>query len=912
MPKILVVDDQQDNLTTVTAMLENLLPECTLITAQSGATAIEKAQRELPDTIVLASRLTGLDGFETCRRLKADSRTQPIPVVMVTAGGSDAPNRIQGMKSGADAFLSLPVNEYELFCQLNVVLRLKAAEEALRTERESLESLVQARTAQLQQSKEKYRQLVENQTDMVVKVDREGRLLFVNRSYCRMFGKTEEELLGQTFMPLVHEADRAETAKAMEALYQPPHSAYLEQRAMTPEGWRWLAWTDTAVLDNHGKVKEIIGVGRDISARKQAETALRESEEKYRVLFDTFPLGITITGPSGEIVESNARAAELLGITTSEHEARRIDQEQWRLIRPDGTPMPAEEGASFLALRENRLVKNIEMGIVKPDTATSWINVTAAPLLLGNYGLVTTYHDITAKKEAEEALKNREYLLNKVFDLLPIGLWFADENGKLIRGNPAGVKIWGAEPAVPIEEYGVFKARRLPSGKDIAADDWALAHTIRQGVTIVDELLEIDSFDGKKKIIRNYTAPVLDDLGNILGAIVVNHDITEQEHLQAQLTQAQKMESVGRLAGGVAHDFNNMLGVILGHTEMALEETDSASPLHASLQAVQQAAERSAILTRQLLTFARKQTVAPKVLNLNDTVESMLNMLRRLIGEDINLVWQPGKNLQPVKVDPSQIDQLLANLCVNARDAIAGVGKITIETSSAIFDEAYCAAHLGSVASEYVLLAVSDDGCGMDQETLGLIFEPFFTTKEQGKGTGLGLASVYGAVKQNNGFINVYSEPGQGTTFKIYFPVFAAKSAGTWEDAPELPTEHGHETILLVEDEPAILEMATMMLTRLGYTVVAATTPGEAIRLAHEYQGRIDMLMIDVVMPEMNGRELAGNLLAHYPDLKRLFMSGYTANVIAHHGVLDEGVHYIQKPFSMKDLGRKLREVLEG
>lgn len=520
--------------------------------------------------------------------------------------------------------------------------------------------------------------------------------------------------------------------------------------------------------------------------------------------------------------------------------------------------------------------------------------------------------EIAERKQVEEALKNREYLLNKVFDVLPIGLWFADENGKLIRGNPAGVKIWGAEPTVPIEEYGVFKARRLPSGKEIAPDDSALAHTIREGVTIVDELLEIDSFDGKKKIILNYTAPVLDDRGNIQGAIVVNHDITEREQLHAQLQQAQKMESVGRLAGGVAHDSNNMLGVIFGHTEMALEDLDPAAPLHASLQAVQHAAERSAALTRQLLAFARKQTIAPKVIDINDTVEGMLKMLRRLIGEDIDLLWQPGRNLQSVKVDPSQIDQLLANLCVNARDAIAGVGKVTIETDAKTLDEVYCADHLGVLPGEYVLLAVSDDGCGMNKKTLNHIFEPFFTTKGEGKGTGLGLASVFGMVKQNNGFINVYSEPGKGTTFKIYLPVYAVKSVGVVAKAPDLPAEHGNETILLVEDEPAILHMTTMMLTRLGYTVVAAATPGEAIRLALEYPGRIDLLMTDVVMPEMNGRELAGNLLSQLPGLKHLFMSGYTANVIAHHGVLDEGVHFIQKPFSMKDLGGKLREALEG
>ena len=300
------------------------------------------------------------------------------------------------------------------------------------------------------------------------------------------------------------------------------------------------------------------------------------------------------------------------------------------------------------------------------------------------------------------------------------------------------------------------------------------------------------------------------------------------------------------------------------------------------------------------------------MLDLNETVEGMLKMLRRLIGEDIDLSWLPGKDLWPVKMDPSQIDQILANLCVNARDAISGVGKMTIETGNRIFDEDYCAAHPGFVPGEYVMLAVSDNGCGMDKETQLHIFEPFFTTKEMGKGTGLGLATVYGIVKQNNGFINVYSEPGQGTTFSIYLPRHIGKAEQTQKEDPSEPAAHGSETILLVEDEPTVLEMTRMMLEKLGYTVLAAATPGEAIRLAEAHTGEIHLLMTDVVMPEMNGRDLVRNLLTRYPNLKSLFMSGYTADVIAHHGVLDPGVNFIQKPFSIKNLAAKVREVLDN
>ncbi len=395
------------------------------------------------------------------------------------------------------------------------------------------------------------------------------------------------------------------------------------------------------------------------------------------------------------------------------------------------------------------------------------------------------------------------------------------------------------------------------------------------------------------------------------GILCFLRDVTEEKKLEAQLMQAQKLEALGRLAGGVAHDFNNMLVVIIGHAELALENVAPSDPLHAQLQEIDKAARRSADLTRQLLAFARKQTIAPRVLNLNDTVSGMLKMLRRIIGEDIGLAWMPGADLWPVKMDPGQIDQVLANLCVNARDAIAGVGKVTIETGNIAFDEAYCADHAGFVPGEYVLLAVSDNGSGMDKETLVHLFEPFFTTKGMGQGTGLGLATVYGIVKQNGGFINVYSEPGQGTTFKTCFPRHKAEPAEALVESAAKTPLGGMETVLMVEDEMAILNLGKRILEELGYAVLIAKTPGEAIRLVEEHTGEIHLLITDVVMPEMNGRDLAELLASIKPGLKCLYMSGYTANIIANRGVLEEGVHFIQKPFSMKDLAVRVREALD-
>ncbi len=396
-------------------------------------------------------------------------------------------------------------------------------------------------------------------------------------------------------------------------------------------------------------------------------------------------------------------------------------------------------------------------------------------------------------------------------------------------------------------------------------------------------------------------------------------DITEQkiaeaekEKLQEALIQAQKIEAVGRLAGGVAHDFNNMLSIILGNAEIVMEDIDPSNPLGTNLEEIYKAAKRSANLTRQLLAFARKQTIDPKIINLNHVLEDMLKMLKRLIGENIDLTWQPAQNLWPVKIDPSQIDQIFANLCVNARDAIKGVGKVTIETDNFSFGDAYCKEHVGFNPGDYVMMAVSDNGSGMDKKTIANLFEPFFTTKDTGQGTGLGLATVYGIVKQNNGFINVYSEPGQGTTFKIYLPAHLETAVSNQKDFKKAFLT-GNETILLVEDEKAILRMTQIMLERLGYTVLTACSPNEAISIVEaSSMDAIHLLMTDVVMPEMNGRDLSKKLLSMCTDLKCLFMSGYTANVIAHHGVLDTGVYFINKPFSKQDLAAKVREVLDG
>jgi PAS domain S-box-containing protein len=552
------------------------------------------------------------------------------------------------------------------------------------------------------------------------------------------------------------------------------------------------------------------------------------------------------------------------------------------------------------------MVPEFETTALRLDGTQFPIHVTAAVVELPD-GRATLFFvtDLSQRKRADEEIA----LLKRAIDVHVDAAFWMDTEGRITYANEAACKGLGFEPGELIGKPVVEVSPKLTAER--LKDVWGALR--REGFVKVESThRRKDGSELPVEVLSSYVR-----FGGKEYACGFARDLTERKaaeqqraSLEAQLHHAQKMESIGRLAGGVAHDFNNMLSVILGNTELALGAVDPSDPLHADLVEIHRAAHRSADLTRQLLAFARKQTVVPKVLDLNVTLGGMLSMLRRLIGEDVELVWRPGGNLWPVKLDPSQIDQVLANLCVNARDAIAGVGRVTIETGNAVLDDAYCASRPGYMAGEYVRLAVSDDGCGMNEATLSQLFEPFFTTKTVGQGTGLGLATVYGIVRQNAGFIDVQSQPGMGTAFTIYLPRHLVESghAGT-PPAGELASL-GHETILLVEDDPAVLRMSTRILTGQGYRVLGAGSPAEAVRIAEERAAQIHLLMTDVVMPEMNGRDLATKVLAKGPHIKCLFVSGYTADVIAHHGVLDEDVSFLHKPFSARALAVKVREVL--
>lgn len=632
--------------------------------------------------------------------------------------------------------------------------------------------------------------------------------------------------------------------------------------------------------------------------RREAEAALKDSQNYLQNVLDFSNDGIFVDdAETGDILDVNRATCELYGYSREEILKLPIGE------LSAGT-VPYDHIHAMEWLRKARDVgpQTFTWLAKRRDATLFWAEVSIRFAIFGSANrFVVIVRDISERMKAEADHERLIAAIEQTGEAVVI----TDPDGVIQYVNPAFERVTGyTRDEAKGNTPNVLKSGK--QGSDFYFDLW---NTISSGRTWHNRIVN------KRKDGSLYTedatiSPVRDSSGKIVNYVAVKRDISGHLELEAQYQQAQKMESVGRLAGGVAHDFNNMLGLILGHSEMGLEKLYQGHPLYDDLQEIRKAAVHSADLTGKLLAFARKQTIAPKILDLNETVEGMLKMLRRLMGEDIELTWLPGNGVWSILMDPSQIDQILANLCVNARDAIKGLGRVKINTENVSFDEGYCSEHIGFLIGDFVMLAVGDDGCGMTDEILANLFEPFFTTKESGKGTGLGLATVYGIVKQNHGFIHVESEPGEGSTFQIYLPKHGAPVERVTTKIRTKTEVRGTETVLLVEDELAILSITSMMLKRLGYTVVMSSSPKQAIQMADQYSGTIHLLMTDVIMPEMNGRDLSEILKSRFDNLKILYMSGYTADIIAHHGVLDEGVHFIQKPFSVNDLANKLREAL--
>jgi two-component system, cell cycle sensor histidine kinase and response regulator CckA len=759
----------------------------------------------------------------------------------------------------------------------------------------------------LRRNEERYRTLFETMAQGVVYQDAAGRVIAANPAAERILGLTLDQMRGRTSEDArwqsIHEDGSAFLGDMHPAMVacrtgQPVQDVVMGVFNPIAKEYRWINVNAVPVFDSgNSTVLQVYATFDDITARKRAEQTLRASEDKFYKAFQTSPDAININRlADGVYLEINRGFTAITGYTADDVRGKTSlelgiwvnPEDRNRLM--DGLHARGEVTDFEASFR----MKGGRIGLGSMSARLIEVN--------GESCIISITRDITARKQAEA---ERERLISAIEQAAEI-IIITDSEGTIQYVNPTFERVTGYTRAEAVGQ----NPRILKSGKHDAAFYQQFWATLKRGETWWGRLINRRK-DGSLYTEEATISPVRDASGKTVNYVAAKRDISEQILLQDQLAQAQKMESVGRLAGGVAHDFNNMLQVILGNTALALQDLPAGSSLRECLEEVQRSAQRSAELTRQLLAFARKQTISPRILDLNDTVAGMLKMLRRLIGEDIDLAWMPGAGLWPVKLDPSQIDQILANLCVNARDAISGAGRVTLETFNVTLDDTYVQTHPECVPGDYVMLAVSDTGRGMDTEVLEHLFEPFFTTKERGKGTGLGLATVFGIVKQNSGFINVYSELNHGTTFKIYLHRAPSEAVSPpAEEARNLP--RGCETVLLVEDEEQVLQLARRILEQHGYTVLTALAPEAALTAASRYRGIIHLLVTDVVMPRMNGKELLAQLRGLHPDIKCLYMSGYTANVIAHHGILDEGIDFLQKPFTMQTLTWKIRELCEN
>ncbi len=645
--------------------------------------------------------------------------------------------------------------------------------------------------------------------------------------------------------------------------------------------------------------------------RRHATEALLTAEEKYRTLVEQIPAVVYLAEADDN--SSTHYVSPLIQTMMG------YSQEEWMVnpriwadsIHPDDKVRVKEE---YSQSRRTKIPFVSEYRIRRKDGQYIWVRDEARilPNPHGGFYVQGVMLNITEQKHADAALREKEERFRTTLYSIGDGVITTDTEGRVVQMNPVAEELTGWTEA----EAGGMSISEVLHVVHEATDEPLenpVARVMAEGtvVGLASDAVLI-SRSGVRRHISDSGAPIRNAGGVTTGVVIVFNDQTERKLLEAQLLQAQKMEAIGRLAGGIAHDFNNMTGIILGYADLLVERLKRESPdLLRNAEAIVTASNRAASLTRQLLAFARKQVATPVPVNLNAVLESLRGMLGRLIGEDIVLHLQGGADLWSVKIDPSQLDQILTNLITNSRDAIKDVGMITLETSNVVIDEVYSNEHVDAVAGEYVLLALSDTGKGMDKETMMHIFEPFFTTKPKGEGTGLGLSTVFGIVKQNGGFITVYSEPGHGTTMKIYLPRHVGDIASPVKSAIPVPTR-GTETILLVEDEVQLLELTKEGLEMQGYTVLAAGGPAEALLLCNQHIRDIDLVVTDVVMPGMNGRELGERIRAMKPDMKMIFVSGYTANIVAQRGIVEDGFNFVPKPYTPRMLLTKIRSVLDG
>jgi two-component system, cell cycle sensor histidine kinase and response regulator CckA len=746
---------------------------------------------------------------------------------------------------------------------------------------------------------------VEQGPTSVIMTDLQGKIEYVNPRFCDVTGYTFDEV-------------RSKTPRLLQSGQTPPE-VYREMWATIVAGGSWhgeimnrkkdgtLYWDAMWVYpirDPQGKVTRFLALKEDISERKQAEQEIRERDERLRQLAENIrEVFFVMDAQDREILYISPAYEEIWGRT-----CQSLYEKPRSFLEPV-VPEDLERIVKNMArIQLGEDAEEVEFRVIRPNGQVRWVLLHAVPVRNEQnavYRIVGVALDITRRKEAEAAVVASERRLRTLFETVNLIVLGLDAEGKVEYVNPFFLNLTGYTHD---EVLGKSWFEFLPKAQRMEMTD--VFRELVQGDSHAHYENAIVTKAGEERMIAwNNTVP-RDAHGRPTGTLSIGEDVTERQRLERQLRQAQKMEAIGRLAGGVAHDFNNVLSAIFGYVDLLREGFAEESQTQQDLGEIRKAAERASGLTRQLLAFSRQQVLEPVVLNLNDLVEDFEKMLRRVIGEDIDLRLAPARDLGNVRADPGQVQQVLMNLVVNARDAMPTGGTLTIETANAELTEQYAELHQPVTPGSYIMLAVSDTGIGMDQELQARIFEPFFTTKEKGKGTGLGLSTVYGIVKQSSGYVWVYSERSRGTTFKVYLPRVDAPAR-----APAPPREAkrltGTETVLLAEDDDMLRPLAKELLAKLGYTVLEAANADQALELARKYDGPIQLLLSDVVMPGPSGRELARRLAVTRPDTKVLYVSGYTDDAIVHHGMLEAGLNFLQKPFTPQTLARKVRDVLD-
>jgi PAS domain S-box-containing protein len=883
--QILVVDDEVELKNALTETLNAQGYDATGYT--SGKEALSALRGQNFDVLLSDLLMPEMDGITLLREaLEID----PYLICIITTGEDTIQTAVDAMKFGAFDYVLKP---FKLQAILPVLTR------AINVRRLQQENL------RLRENEDRYRDLFEHSHDLICTHDLEGRILSLNQSAAKALGYDRETLLGRN----IRESLSPESRDRFDVYVAEIRKNGIARGLMTvrTQTGEKCVWEYTNTLRTEGvEVPIVRGLAHDVTEQRRAEEALRESEERYRVVAETATDVIITIDEDSTILFANRAVERVFGYTVLELLGKKITMlmpEHLRHVHKTAV------GSYIETDRKHINWESVELPGLHKSGREIPLELSFGEFRKNGRHLFTGIaRDITERKRFEEALRREKEYTEHIISAAPTLIVGIAPDGTTTFINQAITRVTGYDPE---EIVGQNWWRTYYPGEEYRQVEQFFKE-FEERDAVINYEMTLTTKSGDKRTVSWNSVNRSDESGEIIEIIGIGADVTERRELEDQLRQSQKLEAIGQLAGGVAHDFNNMLTIIIGYSDLLLRGLGQNEPMRLKVEEIKKAGERASSLTRQLLAFSRKQVLQPKVLQLNSVVTGVDKMLRRLIGEDIELLTVLATELGSIEADPGQIEQVIMNLVVNARDAMPQGGKLTIETKNVYLDESYAKNHIAVTPGAYVMLAVSDTGTGMDEKTKAHIFEPFFTTKEIGKGTGLGLSTVYGIVKQSGGDIWVYSEMGEGTTFKIYLP--QVDGVVESDEARHVPAGllRGHETVLLAEDEEQVRQTTRTILEMDGYRVLEASGGSEALAIFKQHEGRIDLAITDVIMPQMSGQELAQSLKALCPDIKVLYVSGYTDDAIVRHGLLDEEIAFIQKPFTPEALSRKVREVLDA